>query len=289
VRKLALLPLAAVLAVAACGGDDDAASGSTVPELSLGPTTTFAPKPEVSIPEEPPTEMKVTDLKVGTGPKAKKGDLISVHYIGVRSEDGTEFDSNFKSAEGFTVTLGKGGVIEGWDKGLIGVQAGGVRQLDIPSKLAYKDQPQGEIIKAGDALSFVIQVDFVITPPNTKQLKEQIEPSEGAEEVTTNDLVAGTGAEAKENAIVRIHLILLRGDNEVVLENTWDGGEPQRLQLVAADVMNGLTDGIVGMKVGGRRAITIPPEEAFGPDGNPQAGLPRDTDVIAIVDLLGTS
>jgi FKBP-type peptidyl-prolyl cis-trans isomerase len=41
------------------------------------------------------------------------------------------------------------------------------------------------------------------------------------------------------------------------------------------------------MKVGGRRAIVIPPEKAFGAEGNPQMGLPADTDVVMVVDLLG--
>jgi len=214
-----------------------------------------------------------------------------VHYVGVRSEDGTQFDENFKSAQGFTVTLGQGGVIKGWDRGLVGVQGGGVRQLDIPAKLAYGDSPpeNQDVIKKGDALTFVIQVDYVITPANTKKLKQQIEPSDGAKETTTEDLVDGTGGEAKTGDTVSIHLILLRGDNEVVLENTWEQGQPQPLELVEGDVMNGLTTGIVGMKVGGRRVITIPPDDAFGPDGNPQAGLPRGKDVIAVVDLLSVS
>jgi FKBP-type peptidyl-prolyl cis-trans isomerase len=41
------------------------------------------------------------------------------------------------------------------------------------------------------------------------------------------------------------------------------------------------------MKVGGRRAIIVPPDDAFGPDGNPQLGLPAGADMIIVVDLLG--
>jgi FKBP-type peptidyl-prolyl cis-trans isomerase len=41
------------------------------------------------------------------------------------------------------------------------------------------------------------------------------------------------------------------------------------------------------MAVGGRRAIVIPPDDAFGPDGNPQMGLPAGTDMIVVIDLLG--
>jgi FKBP-type peptidyl-prolyl cis-trans isomerase len=287
VRKLVLLPLAGLLVAAGCGGDDDAAGGSTVPEVSLGPTTTFAPTPEVSIPDEAPTRLVVTDLETGTGPEAKKGDLVSVHYVGVRSEDGTEFDSNFDRAEGFLVTLGEGGVIEGWDRGLVGAQAGTVRQLDIPNRLAYKDQPHGDVIKAGDDLSFVIQVDLVVTPPDVEELKEQVEASEDAQETTTVDLVEGTGPEAEAGDTIRLHLIAIRGDNEVVLQNTWDSGQAQRVSLTEDAALPGLVEGLAGMKVGGRRVITMPPEDAFGPDGQPTLGLPRDTDFIIVADLLG--
>ena len=43
-----------------------------------------------------------------------------------------------------------------------------------------------------------------------------------------------------------------------------------------------------GMNVGGRRAITVPPEDGFGPEGNPQGGLPADTDMIFVIELIGT-
>ncbi len=42
------------------------------------------------------------------------------------------------------------------------------------------------------------------------------------------------------------------------------------------------------MNVGGRRAVTIPPEDGFGPEGNPQGGLPADTDMIFVIELIGT-
>jgi peptidylprolyl isomerase len=49
----------------------------------------------------------------------------------------------------------------------------------------------------------------------------------------------------------------------------------------------GLLEGLEGMKVGGRRAIVIPPDQGFGTEGNPQMGLPAATDIVMVVDLLG--
>ncbi|MGZ8253771.1 MAG: FKBP-type peptidyl-prolyl cis-trans isomerase, partial [Burkholderiaceae bacterium] len=67
-----------------------------------------------------PTELVVTDITEGEGAAAEEGDTVVVHYVGVRSEDGTEFDNSFDRGEPFTVTLGAGGVIAGWDEGLVG-------------------------------------------------------------------------------------------------------------------------------------------------------------------------
>ncbi len=109
-------------------------------------------------------DLVVTDLEVGTGDAAKAGDTLAVHYVGTLLDGGTEFDSNQDPDEPLTFVLGDGRVIAGWEQGLVGVQAGGTRQLDIPAELAYGDQGSGTIIKPGDSLRFVIEV-VSITPP----------------------------------------------------------------------------------------------------------------------------
>jgi peptidylprolyl isomerase len=76
--------------------------------------------------------------------------------------DGVAFEDNYSSAP-FAVQLGSGSVIDGWDQGLIGIKAGGRRQLDIPADLAYGDQAKSEIIRAGEALTFVIDA-VAVTP-----------------------------------------------------------------------------------------------------------------------------
>ena len=113
----------------------------------------------------------------------------------------------------FEFQLGVGGVIPGWDQGLVGSQAGGRYQLDIPSDLAYGDADQGEVIKAGDALSFVIDVLQVISPSTAEdEPTVSVEPSAGAAKVTSTDLEVGTGAVAEAGSYVYIDLAAYRGD-----------------------------------------------------------------------------
>lgn len=178
----AVAAVGAVVFIAWLGGafdsdsEGDVATGDAISDLAddvpaiddtlpAEPTTTLPtpPKPDVEIPTEIPTELVVTDLTEGEGAGAQAGDTVVVHYVGVRSEDGMEFDNSYDGGTPFPVVLGSGGVIPGWEEGLLGAQVGDRRQLDIPAELAYGDSPRGDVIQAGDALTFVIDV-MAITP-----------------------------------------------------------------------------------------------------------------------------
>jgi peptidylprolyl isomerase len=133
-------------------------AGSTTTVDPNAPTTTTPPKPEVVIPATLPETLVITTLVEGTGEGAKVGDSITVHYVGVLSADGTEFDNSYDRSEPFTFILGQGSVIAGWDQGLVGAKVGSQVQLDIPAELAYGDQQKGSVIGPNSPLSFVIDV-----------------------------------------------------------------------------------------------------------------------------------
>ncbi len=87
---------------------------------------------------QPRAEFTQTDLRVGTGTTAANGRVLTTNYTGwlfdpARPEQkGTQFDSGT-----YSFTLGAGGVIRGWDQGLLGMRVGGLRRLTIPPELAY--------------------------------------------------------------------------------------------------------------------------------------------------------
>ena len=91
-----------------------------------------------------------------TGPGAQSGQTVTVNYVGVKYQSGEEFDASWDRGQPFPVQLGTGSVIEGWDKGLIGAKQGSRLQIDIPSALAYGDNPP-EGYPAGP-LRFVVDV-----------------------------------------------------------------------------------------------------------------------------------
>jgi len=96
-------------------------------------------KPVVAKPSGTLTDLKVTTLVAGKGPATKAGQCVTVNYVGVSYKTGGEFDASWKNNQTFSLSLGGGQVIKGWDQGLVGVNVGSRVQLDIPSNLGYGD------------------------------------------------------------------------------------------------------------------------------------------------------
>ncbi len=96
------------------------------------------------------------DIAVGTGAEVKAGDKVSVNYTGWLTS-GKLFDSSI-GKQPFPLTVGVGQVIRGWDEGLVGMKAGGKRQLRIPPNLAYGDRGVPGVIPPNSTLVFDVDV-----------------------------------------------------------------------------------------------------------------------------------
>lgn len=101
-------------------------------------------------------ELSKQDLKVGEGETVKDGTAYSAYYIGW-NPDGVIFD---QSIDGKTLKspLGSGTYIDGWNQGVIGMKIGGVRELTIPSDLAYKEAGHGDNIPPNTPIKFIIML-----------------------------------------------------------------------------------------------------------------------------------
>jgi len=99
--------------------------------------------------------LKIYDFEEGDGVEVEPGRQVSVHYTGWL-EDGTSFDSSI-GGQPFSLVVGTGQVIPGWDEGLQGMKAGGRRQLVIPSDLGYGETGSGQI-PPGATLIFEVEI-----------------------------------------------------------------------------------------------------------------------------------
>jgi len=182
VGTIAVIAGIILLAVNLSGSDNNKSSAlatpTPTPTVSTSPTpppaaptkcAAIKPNPpakgQPTIPQvtgKAPTKLVVKDVKVGHGRAARKGDTVSVLYIGASCSDGSIFDASYKHGnQPFPVKpLGTAQVIAGWNKGLIGVKPGGIRELVIPASLGYGATGQPPI-KPNETLIFLITVKSV--------------------------------------------------------------------------------------------------------------------------------
>jgi len=88
--------------------------------------------------------------------KAEIGDKVTVHYTGW-FEDGTVFDSSVERGNPFSFTLGRGEVIEGWEKEVLGMKIGEKKEITVPPEMGYGEAGAGPI-PPGATLVFEIEV-----------------------------------------------------------------------------------------------------------------------------------
>jgi peptidylprolyl isomerase len=130
----------------------------TIPPADRSPVGTTGTAPTVVVPTgAPPTQLESADLIMGTGPTAEAGDSVTVQYVLATYSAGKVIQSSWTS-QPFQFTLGQGQVIKGWDMGVVGMQAGGRRELIIPPSLGYGAQSPGAGIASNDTLVFVVDL-----------------------------------------------------------------------------------------------------------------------------------
>ncbi len=101
--------------------------------------------------------LSIVDVKVGTGLEAKNGKTVVVHYTGTLM-DGKKFDSSRDRGRPYEFVLGTGAVIQGWDKGVLGMKIGGFRKLVIPPELAYGSRGAGGVIPPDATIKFEVEL-----------------------------------------------------------------------------------------------------------------------------------
>jgi FKBP-type peptidyl-prolyl cis-trans isomerase FkpA len=138
---------------------------------------------------------------------------------------------------------------------------------------------------------------YIYLPKNETQATTAVEEppliDSSIQTVTTDsglqyqDIVVGTGAEAQPGSKVTVHYTGWLTDG-TKFDSSVDRNKPYEFPLGAGRVIRGWDEGVSGMKVGGQRRLTIPPELAYGKDGMPPV-IPGNATLIFDVELLDVS
>lgn len=105
-------------------------------------------------------------------------------------------------------------------------------------------------------------------------------------ELVIEDLVEGDGPEATPGQPVEVHYVGVAWSTQRQFDASWDRGDTFGFRLGAGQVISGWDQGVAGMKLGGRRRLTIPPAMGYGASGAGGVIGPNET-LVFVVDLLG--
>ncbi len=247
------LILIAALGLAACGSGTTTGGAATPAQSGGDNLITTA------------SGLKYEDLVVGTGASPAPTDVVTVNYTGTL-QDGTVFDAS--RLHGGPISFPLNRVIKGWTEGVGSMKVGGTRKLVIPPELGYGNQPNGSI-PANSTLTFI--VELIDIPKSTSEVKIE-------------DVQVGNGAEAVPGKRVTVNYTG-RLENGTKFDSSLDRNQPFTFDLGAGEVIAGWDQGVKGMKVGGKRILTIPPELGYGAQG---AGgvIPPNATLIFEIELL---
>lgn len=140
----------------------------------------------------------------------------------------------------------------------------------------------------------VASIERKENPPTPKSGPLSKEPSitkpsgPAPAKLETKELVKGTGPEAKSGDAIEVNYVGELYKTGKVFNSTWkETKEPAKFTLAEGSVIKGWVKGIEGMRVGGRRELIIPAEEAYGKEGRPPT-IPKNEALVFVVDLLAT-
>ena len=125
-------------------------------------------------------------------------------------------------------------------------------------------------------------------PPVTTNQKPDVDVPSGppSYQLEVDDITVGDGDEAAPGHVVEVHYVGVSWQSGQQFDASWDRGETFKFGLGKGQVIQGWDQGVVGMKIGGRRKITIPPMLAYGKRGAGGVIGPDET-LIFVVDLIG--
>jgi peptidylprolyl isomerase len=203
------------------------------------------------------------DTKAGTGVAAKAGDRVTVHYTG-KLTNGKQFDSSV-GREPFTFILGAGEVIQGWDQGVQGMKATGKRQLTIPASLGYGARGAGEDIPPNSTLMFDVELLKI-------------------DSVTVKILKPGSGTPTKGGDKIQVHYTGKFRDGKK-FDSSLDRNQPFEVTIGRTGLIPGFTMGLIGMRPGEKREVSIPAHLGYGERGAGNV-IPPNTPLVFEIELL---
>lgn len=230
--------------------------------------------------------VELFDQKEGSGPEAKDGDHLSLHYTGWLT-GGTRFVSSKIFAKPAETLLGSGQSIPGWEIALKGMKRGGIRLMRIQPYMGYGAQV-GPKIPPHSTLLFKVELlelqgveesDQFDLFPDLASL--QWRDQQGVQVATVQPGAAQPAAQKGSQVAVHYTGWMVDGNR---FDSSRSRGKPFVFTLAAGQVISGWDLGVVGMTPGEKRVLKIPSSLAYGAQGS--GAIPPHSDLIFAVEMV---
>ena len=277
---------------------------------------------ELTVEVETPLTVDTTYRRVleeGDGDPVEAGQTSTFQGVGVNGRDGNEFDNSYEaptSAATPTIVMDETQVIPGLVRGLLGRarrQPGGHRRRP-PGRLpgpgrhprrrhrgrrhARLRRRRARGVHAGRRRWSGPRAPPVEPEPRacprsswTTTGKPTITLPDGdpPTELVAQTLIEGEGAEVEAGQTLTAHYTGIIWPGGEQFDSSWDRGEPAEFPIGVGGVIPGWDEGLVGQTVGSQMLLVIPPDQGYGPEGNPQAGIEGTDTLVFVVDILAAA
>jgi peptidylprolyl isomerase len=261
---------------------------------------------------KPPTTTQVSIVSRGAGPALKAGDLAVVDDYGITWRSSTPFQNTFtKTAPPDTLPVGTGRLgLLGLDRALVGVPAGSRVLVILPPNAGFGAvaTPPTGVVKTDTALVvFDVRAGFAgnagptgksvssgggTLPTVSGDLQSKpvlaIPKTAAPTKLSTTTLVQGSGpvtAAGDEVVVQYLGQIWATGKE---FDSSWSHGNPGAFQVGVGQLISGWDKSLVGVKVGSRVLIVVPPADGYGSTGQSSAGISGTDTLVFVVDVLAT-
>jgi peptidylprolyl isomerase len=233
-----------------------------------------------------PSGLKYIMLKENkAGEQVTAGSKASVHYSGYFT-NGKMFDSSVERNQPFTLKVGVGQVIKGWDEGLTLLRKGEKAKMIIPYQLAYGEQGRPPVIPEKSDLIFDVEILDVqkVVPPVLYDVKN-LEAKKTASGLIYYEVNRSASTNrALPGKTVKVHYSGYLADGKM-FDSSVERGEPIEFPLGQGQVIPGWEEGIALMNVGDKLRLVIPYNLAYGEQGRAPI-IPAKADLTFDVELI---
>jgi peptidylprolyl isomerase len=305
------LPLLAIVVLAGCGSSSPP-SAATNPNGSVAVSGEFGASPTVQIPASKASgKLAIKTVIHGTGPVLGASDSFVGNYAVYIWSGATHKLALSTFSSGSPQVLAANVGLTGLKQALTGARMGSRVLAVLPPKDAYGSQGNSQIgVKPTDTIVFVVDLikDFsataeasgkqvsngggrlptvTATPGSAPQVK--IPSRRPPAKLVVKTLIKGSGPPTVKGQTIVTQYVGVNWRTRKTFDSSWKRGQPFGFTLDAtrAQIIPAWDKGLVGVPVGSRVMLIVPPADGYGKTGNTQAGIkPTDT-LVFVVDIVG--